>query len=158
MTIVESTMVEPPIVCIYNHTARSLGEAKLLSDKNSSSNHMQPGEQWQTSEHFHRPTGHDYNPDMWLHVWTPCRHISPGPCLCLRDNYARCQDLRFSSRNYKRRAASLRCSPSKGNSIISGNYNCTPISDLDSWGWVQSKSVLTCSDLTAGSWETARSG
>ena len=31
-----------------------------------------------------------------------------------------------------------------------------PTSDLDSWDWVISKSVLTCSDLTTGSWETAK--
>ena len=29
-------------------------------------------------------------------------------------------------------------------------------SDLDSWDWVLTKSVLTCSDLTTGSWETAK--
>ena len=28
-------------------------------------------------------------------------------------------------------------------------------SDLDSWDWGLSKNVLTCSDLTTGSWETA---
>ena len=33
---------------------------------------------------------------------------------------------------------------------------CKAISDLDSWDWVLSKSVLTCSNWTTGSWETEK--
>ena len=33
---------------------------------------------------------------------------------------------------------------------------CKPMPDLDSWDWVLSKSDLTCSNLTTGSWETAK--
>ena len=48
----------------------------------------------------------------------------------------------------------------KGHKMVNSAHCRAPlhklISDLDSWDWVLSKSVLTCSNWTTGSWETAK--
>ena len=46
----------------------------------------------------------------------------------------------------------------QGEYCLASKNSWAPTSDLDSGDWVLSKSVLTCSDLTPGSWETAKLG